>query len=107
MAPQVIWMMVSYAIVASIGMVLLEHDKAAIGIAILILFPTIRIARRFRKEGGYRLIGGAGVVSGDISQRGGFASRAKQPGFFWLCFFLEILTIGGLGIHIINALFFV
>ncbi len=99
MGPQVIWLLGSYALMASFGIVFLETGHSTIGYAILLLFPAIRVARRFRTQGGYRLMGGAGQVSGNISQRGGFASRTEQPFFFWACLFVEILAIAGMAAH--------
>ncbi|MFK7898919.1 MAG: hypothetical protein AB8G23_24025 [Myxococcota bacterium] len=101
MGPQIIWLASSYGIVFSIVLVMLETGRPLLGGALAILFPLIRIYRRFGREGGYRLIGGAGVVSGSLSERGGVATRESSPFFFWACFVAETLTIAGFGLHVL------
>lgn len=99
MGPQVIWILSSYGIIFSVALAFFMEGQVKIAIALGVLVPAIRVARRFRKNGGYHLMGGAGVVSGTLSQRGGFASRESAPFYFWICFLFELAAIAGFAVR--------
>lgn len=93
MAVQVIWLIFSYALLFSIPLLLLDSGNALAAYGLLVLIPVVRISMRFRRSGGYRMIGVAGQVSGNIGERGGFASRSSNRVLFWSCFVVEVVTV--------------
>ena len=90
---QIAWMGSIYAIMFSIGGLLVENGNILWSMVFFILFPLVRIARRFQEGKGYYVIGYMGQVGGDMRRPGGLISRKKRPAEFQFYLFIEILII--------------
>lgn len=98
MGPLVLWLFVAYAFVLGIGATLFwQTHLTAVGLAVMVVVPMVRIALRFRDGGGYRLA--RSQHGGSLAERGGVASRSENPLWFKVCVAAEIgvvLTLWGL-----------
>lgn len=89
----ILWLFVSHAFLIGIGVSLLRADVLVLGLVFALALPGLRVARRFRESGGYRLIGDAGSNWGNLADRGGRVTRATEPLWFKLCFGAELLVL--------------
>jgi hypothetical protein len=98
MGPLVPWLFVAYAFVLGIGATLFwQTHLTAVGLAVTVGVPIVRIALRFRDGGGYRLA--RSQRWGSVAETGGIASRTENPLWFEVCVAAEIgvvLTLWGL-----------
>ncbi len=98
---QIAWIGSSYALMFSIGGLLLENGNILWSMIFLILFPVLRIARRFKEGKGYYIIGYMGQVGGDMRRPGGLIGRKNRPAEFQFYLFIEILIVVFLLISVI------
>ncbi|MEZ4525487.1 MAG: hypothetical protein R2941_06150 [Desulfobacterales bacterium] len=89
---QIAWLCFSYGLMFAIGGLLLENGNIFWSMVFLILFPLVRIARRFQEGKGYYIIGYMGEVGGDMRRSGGLIGRKNRPAEFQFYLFIEILT---------------
>jgi hypothetical protein len=89
---QVLWLAVSYAFIGALAGVLLDSGWALGAAGVIILFPVLRIWRRFRPGRGYYLLsffGEPGALR-DWSIR---ATRQEYPALFKLMVVIEIAIV--------------
>jgi hypothetical protein len=67
MAPHVLWLIVSHAILLVPAALLLDAGQLRCGLAVLVAVPALRIARRFDERKGYFIRGHSGSLAGSHS----------------------------------------
>jgi len=93
MVAQVLWLFVSYALIAALAGVLLEADMAIEAAGVIILLPAMRIWRRFGRGRGYFMLGRVAEL-GAVQHRSFRATRQDYPQLFRFMLALEVAIFG-------------
>jgi len=92
MVAQVLWLFISYALIATIAALLLEAEMAIAAAGVVILVPALRIWRRFGPGRGYFMLGRTADL-GAIRHRSFRATRQDYPQLFWFMLAIEIAIL--------------
>jgi hypothetical protein len=91
---------VSYGLVFAIAAALRDGGYLAAAVVLAVLFPSVRIAHRWRKGEGYYRVGYIGRVGGEMRTPSGPIRRADSPQLFQFMVGVELAIVALLAISV-------